>query len=449
MPFKRTRTGCLTCRGDGYKCDEKKPFCARCLRLGKECKGYGLQLKWQSPVKLPVGGASKEAQQRPARARTRTQSKAVQVAATRIPRSMSSELPPQHAYLLDHWTTSLAALISMAPIARNPFHAHITPVVFHSRALRSAVCSMAACHLGTLKSDDSLLTLGARHQIQAIASLRESLATEDPLVSLATISILQITDRWFNASFGASCGVNHLEGAKALIDQAGPKALDCELGRFLLSICCYHDAIISVSRRDRPVLGLGGDIPFIEGMAAMRGLKILWAAIGQISRMCSQPRSLNDSEGEAIKLTLQTVDSFASREGDAGHTVHAYKEASFIYLYRVWHEVGSPHPTTLKHARDCLDHLLQVPISSPLCSAHPWPLWTAACETIDPNLRAMVRERLDAMYKARHLPSLKRLLEDIEHVWEIKDAELRSTGVDSTDCVRAILSTRQREADLV
>lgn len=360
---------------------------------------------------------------------------------------MSSELPPQHAYMLDHWSTTLAALVTMAPMAQNLFHTNVTPIVFHSKALLSAVCSMAACHLSTLKADDSLHTLGTSYQIQAFASLRESIATEKPLVSLATIVILQITDRLFNDSFGARFGVNHLKGANAIIRQAGPKALECDLGRFLLTICSYYDAITSVSRRDSPILGLGGGVPSIEGVAPMRGLKILWTTVGQISRMCGQDKALHDSEGAAIELTLQAVD-ISSREGDIGHTVHAYKEASYIYLHRVWHGVGSPHPTTLKHARDCIHHLLQVPVSSRLCSAHPWPLWTAACETIDSNLRDLVRERLQAMYEARHFPSLKRLLEDMEHVWRIKDEELRSTGVDSTDCIKVILATRQREADL-
>ncbi|KDN66168.1 hypothetical protein CSUB01_04709 [Colletotrichum sublineola] len=43
MPHTRSRTGCLTCRDEGYKCDEGKPHCGRCTRLGKTCKGYGLR----------------------------------------------------------------------------------------------------------------------------------------------------------------------------------------------------------------------------------------------------------------------------------------------------------------------------------------------------------------------------------------------------------------------
>ncbi|KAL7917475.1 fungal-specific transcription factor domain-containing protein [Trichoderma austrokoningii] len=49
---KRCRSGCWTCREAGYKCDEAKPFCGRCVRLRIPCQGYGLRLRWR-PHKAP------------------------------------------------------------------------------------------------------------------------------------------------------------------------------------------------------------------------------------------------------------------------------------------------------------------------------------------------------------------------------------------------------------
>ncbi|KAI2643730.1 fungal-specific transcription factor domain-containing protein [Xylaria nigripes] len=427
MPFKRTRTGCLTCREDGYKCDEKRPFCGRCVRLGKKCKGYGLKLKWQSPANPQrLGQDLKGARQRGVLSTTSTRLGLHRAAAPGQPRAMSSGLRPQHAYLLDHWSTTLASLINLAPTTQNQFHAHITPIIPHSPSLRSAICSMAACHLSVLKDDPSLYTIATYYQTDAVASLRESITTESPLVSLAIVMILQITDRLFTAS----SGVNHLEGAKAIIERAVPKTWYCDTGIFLLSICCYHDSVISVSRRTPPILNFGADIQDLEEMKPMQALKILWVTIG-------------------IEQTLQKVDALAGREGDVGHTVHAYKEAAYIYLHRAWHNVGSPHPATLKHVRDCLNHLFHVPVGSPLVSAHVWPLWTAACETVDATLRDLVRKRLKDMYELRHLPSLRRLERDVEDVWKIKDRERTATGIDKVDCIQAILGIRQRGADLV
>ncbi|KAI1437413.1 fungal-specific transcription factor domain-containing protein [Xylaria sp. CBS 124048] len=442
MPFKRTRTGCLTCRGDGYKCDEKKPFCGRCVRLGKECKGYGLKLRWQSPSNPHrVDSELDGARRRKVSSMTSTQRQA----SLDGPRAMSSGLRPQHAYLLGHWTTTLASLISLVPTTHYQFHAHITPIIAHSPSLRSAVCSIAACHLGVLRNDPSLFTVAIRYQTDAISLLRQNIGSEKPLVSLAIIVMLQITDRLFTSS----SEVNHLEGAKAIIARAAAKTWHCDAGVFLFSLCRYHDAVISVSRRTPPVLSLGEGFHEFEGIKYIRDLKIIWTTIGRISSMCSQSGDMLDTEGKAIEQTLQAIDMPTDGEGDADRTVLAYKEAAYIYLHRVWHNVGSPHPTSLKHARDCLNHLCHIPVSSPLVSMHAWPLWTAACETIDAALRDLVRMRLKDMYELRHLPSLRRLERDIDDVWRVKDRERTSTGIDEVDCIQAILSIRQRGADLV
>ncbi|WVQ97982.1 hypothetical protein IAU59_005102 [Kwoniella sp. CBS 9459] len=44
---KRGKTGCITCRLRKKRCDEAKPTCATCARLGIECMGYGAKRpKW-------------------------------------------------------------------------------------------------------------------------------------------------------------------------------------------------------------------------------------------------------------------------------------------------------------------------------------------------------------------------------------------------------------------
>ncbi|KAI1149813.1 fungal-specific transcription factor domain-containing protein [Nemania diffusa] len=451
-PFKRTRTGCLTCREDGYKCDEQKPSCGRCMRLEKQCQGYGLRLKWQSPMKPPqqVKKAPKGARSRKASSTTlaRRQSllatTAAAAAASPSPRAMSSGIAPRYAYLLGHWANTLASLITMAPTRQNLFHVHVTPMITESPALRSAICFMAARHLSVLKADPLLLNTATELETESVSSLWRTIDTANPLVSLAVVMVLQITNRLFTTN----SGINHLKGAKGIIERAHPRTWDSDAGIFLLSVCSYHDAIGSVSRGAPPVIGFGGgDIPFLGAMAPVGSLKMLWLVIGQISSMNTRDEGTLDGQGRAIELALRIVDT-ASREGDAAHTIHAYKEAAYIYLHRFWQNVGSPHPRTLKHARDCLQHLLQVPVESALVAGHPWPLWTAACETIDGTLRDQARRRVRAMYEYRHLPSLERLEQDLEEVWRIKDEERAATGIDKVDCVQAVLTLRHREADL-
>ncbi|KAI0896306.1 hypothetical protein F4806DRAFT_466881 [Annulohypoxylon nitens] len=44
----RTRTGCRNCRARRKKCDEKKPSCTGCNRLGRRCDGYATKMEFRS-----------------------------------------------------------------------------------------------------------------------------------------------------------------------------------------------------------------------------------------------------------------------------------------------------------------------------------------------------------------------------------------------------------------
>ncbi|KAK1996641.1 hypothetical protein LX36DRAFT_701486 [Colletotrichum falcatum] len=45
----RSRNGCAVCKSKRLKCDEAKPYCSRCQRLGIPCPGYQTPLKWTAP----------------------------------------------------------------------------------------------------------------------------------------------------------------------------------------------------------------------------------------------------------------------------------------------------------------------------------------------------------------------------------------------------------------
>ncbi|KAI5865215.1 fungal-specific transcription factor domain-containing protein [Durotheca rogersii] len=458
-PFSRTRTGCFTCREDGYKCDEQKPFCGRCIRLHKVCKGYGVRLKWQTPQGPTKSKASRARRQgAPCLNSNHPNKKVVATAPSSIGFESAkpmivirpdpscivpSDVNPVTRYLLNHWSATLATMVSMTPTPRNPFLVHLTPMMAHSVALRFVLCSIAACHLAILKPDDSLHTLATRYQLSAVSSLRQSIMTDTPELSLAAILMLQVSDRLFTMD----SGVDHLSGAKAIISRSGARVWKSPSASFLLGLYSYHDILTSVSRDASPVFEFDGRFP-IEGMESMMELTSILQIVGRISRMRDRDREELDAQGHAIEFTLNALDNFEETKGDAGHTVQAYKHAAFIYLHRVWHNQGAPHPSTLKQARTCLGHLGLVPVNSSLVSAQVWPLWTAGCESIDDDQRQFVRDRIDAMYEARHLPSLRRIKQDIEEVWRIKDERRNLIGVDNVDCIKAILQNRQREADI-
>ncbi|KAI1138405.1 fungal-specific transcription factor domain-containing protein [Hypoxylon sp. FL0543] len=450
MPFSRTRTGCFTCREDGYKCDEQKPICGRCTRLRKTCKGYGVRLRWQAPQGVGVPKTKTSRSKRQPKSyhgygSISTPSSETSVPAVRPDPTciVPNDANPMNRYLLNHWSTTLATIVSMVSAPQNPFLVHLNPMISHSVSLRAVLCSIAACHLAILRHEDSLQTLATRHRLVAISSLRQTIQTEDPELSLATILMLQVSERLFTMD----SGVDHLSGAKAIINQERVNMRNSSSTSFLLSLCSYHDILASVSRGTRPVFEFDGRFP-IEGMESMKDLTSVLRIVGQISKMRSLHREDLDAQGSAVEAALNALGQADEAMSDVEHTVQAYKHAAIIYLYRVWHNRGAPHVSALAHARSCLTHLGLVPVDSPLVSAQVWPLWTAGCESIDRDQRQFVRDRVDSMYEARHLPSLRRIKQDIEEVWKIKDEQRQLIGVDNVDCIKAILRTRQREADL-
>ncbi|KAF2490803.1 hypothetical protein BU16DRAFT_585173 [Lophium mytilinum] len=49
---KKSRNGCARCKGQRLKCDEAKPACGRCVRVGVQCPGYVQNLKWSTKYEV-------------------------------------------------------------------------------------------------------------------------------------------------------------------------------------------------------------------------------------------------------------------------------------------------------------------------------------------------------------------------------------------------------------
>lgn len=55
---KKTFTGCFTCRTRKIRCDLTKPRCQNCTKMGVECGGYGIKLRWLNPIEFTQKGTS-------------------------------------------------------------------------------------------------------------------------------------------------------------------------------------------------------------------------------------------------------------------------------------------------------------------------------------------------------------------------------------------------------
>lgn len=488
----RSRNGCWTCRDAGYKCDEQKPNCGRCIRPKKECKGYGVKLKWKiatSADAAPRKRTAKRSQSAnnmsvPSPASSASSLSVFSVFSTHVPASraasldhsewaLSPALSPSvfpdlsHANqrLLFHWIEQLAPLISAAPKDEgiSSFQIHLAPMIYVRGPLQSTILCMAATHLGLVSGDMMLRFEAYKHQHEAIHLLQEAIQNSDQAdadPTLADVLMMQISVRLFSDEEEAHAA-NHLSGAKAMVARRRARSGNhtSSTTGFLNSLYAYHDILSSVSRGSSPLDIHNADFTAVEGSASMNSIARILQVVARISRFHEAAKTerlfsqTSELQGDNFNLGAQIEQSLLSltldpdtTTSDINLTAKAYRHAAFIYLYRVWLDMGSPNPITLKHVQECLAYIEQVPADSSLASSHVWPLFTAGCEAMNATQRKFVRERFRAMYDLRRFPSLARVLRDIEDVWAVKDAE--QMGGLKVDCIQVILRRRGREVDL-
>ncbi|KAJ0422988.1 fungal-specific transcription factor domain-containing protein [Aspergillus carlsbadensis] len=449
----RSRTGCWTCREAGYKCDEIKPECGRCTRLSIHCKGYGLRLKWQSTQ--AAGGRRRS---------TGNQSPPPNPAQRLSLRP--SDMTLEQYRLLHHWTVYTSPLLCISDVDQaNPFQMYLTPMSMcdGSRPLRHAVLSIAASHLTVQEvvapTSHNYALMAQNYRITAIASLRETLSqglTND--ATLATILLLEISKQFDNTSLQYEGDVNHLIGAKELIlARGGPQSLASPCARFLLNQLLYHDLLSAVSRGSEPLIRQYWpsleNAPFIQlDLQSSRGYhQTILQAVARISELKArkelafapgQDATLADFTlaGEEVETELKSmaIPEPGATASAQSYTTEAHRSAALIYLYRVIYDIGAPHPLTLSQVRRCIDSMASVPVSSPLLSAHVWPLFTAGCEATEPSDREFVKQRLMDMYRQRRIHSLRKVCELMERVWLSKDYKRSVEGAEEMSRVGCI-----------
>ncbi|CAL5874768.1 uncharacterized protein PFLUO_LOCUS9070 [Penicillium psychrofluorescens] len=494
MSRMRTRNGCWTCRDAGYKCDEQKPRCGRCTRLGIDCQGYGIRCRWRqvqpsvspkrrkrssrSPSSSSVGSAAFRNTAIDSSAATQKNEVVCttnQASSSPVFLGLHSDISPYHRRLLHHWTECLSGFITVSSWRGdvNPLQIHLGGTVFVPGTLQSIVLSMSARHLALLTADGSHDLIAYRYQQNAISQLQQLI--QHPVycyseTTLTAVMMMLVYSRLFAEAEGVSSAHNHLLGAKAIISRGSESGSPSysSTKRFLLSLFAYHDILSSISRRAKPFMEYAPDVSTMEDAASLHRISMVLHLVARITQVHDMEmakeiaRSRDFGPGDepdflaaAIERGLLDLESPIEGHSDRilhiEYTAQAYRHAALVYLYRVWHNVGAPHPTTLDHVHQCLSFLSRVPTESPLVSIHTWPLFTAGCESILPAQRQFVRSRLDDMFVARRFPSLKNLKSDIENVWRRKDAAHEMSGLagmSRVDCIQVLLHGHGREANL-
>ncbi|KAH8761144.1 hypothetical protein F5883DRAFT_679014 [Diaporthe sp. PMI_573] len=219
MVNRGTSRGCVTCRQRRVKCDETKPFCRACLRLGLECAGYERpRLKFKDETVRYLG-------KEPAQV-TRVSNRNQQLTKT-IPDTNTILLSPSHSPqdLAVPFFLTYVTDVGRSVESTRGFLEFVRPVLASetpSSALFAAVNAVAVKVWTTMGHDHISDSLSTQLLGQALVRLRQAINNPEERARDATVLaalVLQMHDTLSAVSGQVKAHGVHRDGALALLSQ--------------------------------------------------------------------------------------------------------------------------------------------------------------------------------------------------------------------------------------
>ncbi|PBP17080.1 C6 finger domain-containing protein [Diplocarpon rosae] len=329
----------------------------------------------------------------------------------------------------------------------NPWRTLIWPLARDSPALYHAIASLTAFH--TSKEKPALRVDGMEHMRSSIRSLATGIEKMRADTALATTLVLAFAESWDQH---ISTGIEHLRGAKILVNQAlishqkhSLAGDDLARLRFLCNTWVYMDVIARLTSVDEEdsndfdtmLAPLDNDVTSNEIDPLMGCASALFPLIGRVANLCRKVRKVKSNSiaiisqamelKEAIVqwsppplLAIERPEDPTSEIQHALQTAEAYRYATLLHLHQAVPEI--PSWTSAQLAKKVLVYLATVPLSSRLVIVQIYPLLAAGCEAYENEDRQWVEERWQSMASRMWIGNIDRCWEVMQEVWARRDA---------------------------
>jgi len=328
----------------------------------------------------------------------------------------------------------------------NPWRTLVWPLSRDCPALFHAIASMTSFHLS--KDTPTLRIQGIDHMRNAVHALAAGLQNMRVDAAISTTLVLAFAESWDQH---ISTGINHIKGAKILINQALIQHQHTPMQgeewtrlKFLCNTWIYMDVLARLTSADEDetydvdsvqekIYATGETDTTLDPL--MGCAHTLFPIIGRVANLVRKVRR-SDSNGPAIisqavhlksQLEGWTPPSFVEDPEDETTSPHdtiktavAYQYATLLYLHQAVPEIGSQSSRAL--ARKVLCDLATVAPSSRAIIVHIYPLMAAGCEATGHEEREWVKERWSLMSSRMKLGIIERCLEVTKEVWNRRDA---------------------------
>lgn len=344
-------------------------------------------------------------------------------------------------------------ILSIKDGINNPWRTLVWPMAENSLALRHAVFSMSALHGAT--SDRRVRLAGIAHMQKSISKLSTDIHNMSLDQALATALALALGEGWDDK---ISTGVQHLRGAKTLINRALAQHAnrmqqrhfderDTRRLKFLCNTYVYLDVIARLTSLDEqdpvdledvltavngPPSNMETEVDPLMGCAST-----LFPLIGKVASLIQRVRRTSSNSlnvvSEANELREQlfqwrppNVDMVDDAEINVEHaiqTAEAYRRAILLHLHQAVPELPS---STSAHAqaKGILTILAATPLSSPTLIIQIFPLLVGSCEMVSQDDRQWVADRWQAMIRRLSIVNVASSWELVQEVWRRRDLHI-------------------------
>jgi hypothetical protein len=302
----------------------------------------------------------------------------------------------------------------------------------------------------TSKFQPELRVQGIDHMRTSIEALATGIENMQFDTAIATTLALAFAESWDQHT---STGINHIRGAKVLVNQAlnwherkaftGDKL---ERLKFLTNAWVYMDVLARLTSSDddesndfdaalsNPFVGNSsfGDEAHIDPL--MGAASTLFPIIGRVANLVRKVRRADRNSptiiSHAMELKSMLLDweppmvdeSIEDPSVEIEHsiqTAEAYRWATLLYLHQAVPEI--PSDTSAELGKKVMILLATVPLSSRTVIVHIYPLIAASCEAVDLEDRQWVHERWLSMAQRMKIGVIDRCVEVVNEVWNRRD----------------------------
>lgn len=328
----------------------------------------------------------------------------------------------------------------------NPWRTLVWPLARDCPALYHAIASMTSFHQS--KDLPTMRIQGIDHMRNSVHALAAGLQNMRFDAAISTTLVLAFSESWDQH---ISTGINHIKGAKILINQAlvqhrqEPKRGE-EWARlkFLCNTWIYMDVIARLTSGEDDETN---DVDFVHESIYANGevdsnldplmgcAHTLFPIIGRVATLVKKVRKL-DSNGPSIISQAMTLKSQleewsppsfiedpedeTTSPHDSRSTATAYQYATLLYLHQAVPEI--PSQPSIKLAEKVLNEIATVQPGSRSVIVHIYPLMAAGCEVTKADDREWVKGRWALMMSRMKLGILEKCLEVTKEVWCRRDA---------------------------